>query len=116
MAVVSDPVLVKLDEVMSRLAAIEKRLSSTYQLVASIVQQEAVIDMDLQDILTRVQAQTTVEDSIETLLVDLNTRLKAAIAANNPALIKQISDELDANTSRAVAAVVANTPAAPPVP
>jgi len=116
MAVVSDPVLVKLDEILSRIAAIEKRLSSTYQLVASIVQQEAVIDMDLQDILTRVEAQTTVETSIETLLVDLNVRLKAAIAANDPAMIKQISDQLDANTSRAVAAVLANTPAAPPAP
>jgi hypothetical protein len=114
MAVVSDPVLVKLDEVVSRLVAIEKRLVLTNQLVIGVMQQGAVTDMDLQDILTRVEAQTTVVGSVETLLADLNTRLKAAIAANDPVLLKQISDELDANTSRAAAAVVANTPT--PVP
>ena len=71
--------------------------------------------------------QKTVEQSIITLLgqvvqqgKDLATQLAAAIAANDPAALQAVADELDANntaleanTADIAAAVTANTPSEP---
>lgn len=71
------------------------------------------IRMTLSQILDKVQQQKTVDDSIVALVSELNTELKAAIANNDPALLQQISDQLDVNIAEIQAAVTANTPAAP---
>jgi hypothetical protein len=108
----SDPILDKLGQILDRITAIEKRLVLTDQLAVGILQQGTVTDMALQDVLNKVEAQTTVIGSVETLLADLSTRLKAAIAAEDPVMLQKIVTELDANTTRAAKAVEANTPAA----
>jgi hypothetical protein len=74
------------------------------------------IIMNLEDILAKVQAQKTVEDSIVTLLNETNSELKAAIASGDQSKLQQISDTLDANTKELSDAVVANTPAAAALP
>ncbi len=75
-----------------------------------------------------VEADTTVATSVETLLTgqtqqlkDLAKQLADAIAANDPAALQAVSDALDAITAtneatraKTIAAVLANTPAAPP--
>ena len=117
MAVVSDDVL---QLILTRLTNLEKQIASvvakgaaTYQLLLSVYQAEGAELMSLQDVLTKVEAQTTVIAGVETLLSDLNTRLKDAIASEDPAKLQQISDELDANTTRIAAAISANTQNAP---
>ena len=70
--------------------------------------------LKVEDILAKVEAQTTVIGSVETTLTELSARLKEAITENDPMKLQAIADELDANTTRLSAAVVANTPAAPP--
>lgn len=114
MAEVSDTVL---QQVLARLTAIESKQTATYQLLISVYNATGVELMSLQDVLAKVEAQTTVIAGVETLvagLVDLNSRLKAAVAAQDPALVEQISNELDANTARMTHAIEANT--APPAP
>lgn len=66
---------------------------------------------EMDDLKAAVTAQTSVVSSVTTLLADLKTRLDQAIADDDPAAIKAISDELSANSAALAAAVTANTPA-----
>jgi hypothetical protein len=69
------------------------------------------IEMDLDGILAKVTAQTSVIQSNNTLLAELSAEIKAN--ANDPAKMQAIADAIDGNTASISAAVVANTPAAP---
>ncbi len=64
----------------------------------------------LDDIVAKVTALTTVDDSVVALLQDLKAKLDAAIASGDPAKIQAISDAIGAQTDRLSAAVTANTP------
>jgi hypothetical protein len=67
----------------------------------------------LDDVVTKVTALGTVEDSVVALLTDLKAKLDAAIAAGaDPAKLQALSDALGAQTQRLSDAVTANTPAA----
>lgn len=72
--------------------------------------------MTLDDIVTKVEQESTVEDSIIVLLTNVNQELKDALAANDPAKIQAISDDLDNNINKMATAVTANTPAPAPAP
>lgn len=66
----------------------------------------------LADIQADVASETTVIDSVVTLLNGLSDQLKAAVAANDPAAIQAVVDSIDANKKKLADAVSANTPAA----
>jgi len=67
----------------------------------------------LDDVVAKVQALTTVDDSVVALLGDLKTKLDAAIAGGaDPAKLQALSDALGAQTQRLSDAVTQNTPAA----
>lgn len=68
--------------------------------------------MNLDDLLAKVTAQTTVIDSAKTLLSTLSQEIKDA--GTDQTKLQAISDALDANTSELSAAVTANTEAPPP--
>ena len=65
----------------------------------------------LQDIQAAVTAEKTVEDSVVTLLTSISAQLKAALAANDPAAVQAIVDQINTNAATLAAAVTANTPA-----
>lgn len=68
----------------------------------------------IQDLITKVASESTVDDSIITLLNGISQQLKDALAAGgSPAQIQAVSDALDANIAKIQAAVTANTPVAP---
>lgn len=67
----------------------------------------------LADIQAAVAAEQTVEESIITLLNQISQQLKDAIAANDPAAMQTVVDQIDANRQRLADAVTANTSAAP---
>lgn len=67
----------------------------------------------LQDIKDAVAAEKTVEDSLIKLLDSIEQQLKDAIAANDPAAMQAIVDDINANKQAMADAVAANTPAAP---
>lgn len=69
------------------------------------------IRMTLDDLKAKVDAQTTVIKSAETLLGQLSTLIRDN--SNDPVKLQAIADELDANSAELSAAVAANTPAAP---
>lgn len=61
------------------------------------------------DLIAKVAALKTVDDSVLALITGIKAQLDAAIAANDPAALQSLSDSLDAETARLQAAVTANT-------
>lgn len=64
----------------------------------------------LADVQAAVRAERTVEDSIVVLLNQLAQMLKDAIAANDPAAMQAVVDDLTKNAADMSAAITANTP------
>ncbi len=62
----------------------------------------------IDDLVTKVEAQTTVITSVEELLAHLTQMLQDA--GTDPVKLQAVIDTVDANTARLTAAVVANTP------
>lgn len=75
--------------------------------------------IDLTALQTKVTAENTVIDSAVTLLNGLSAEIKTLITASSntvdPIALQAIVDGIDAKTVALAAAVVANTPATPPV-
>lgn len=68
----------------------------------------------MEDLKAAVARNTSAENSVIELLKGISQQLKDAQAANDPAAVQAVIDQIDANTSAAAAAVVANTPTPPP--
>lgn len=81
-------------------------------LLQQILVKEREIMASIQDVADAVSAESTVVDSVVTLLDQLSAQLAAAIAANDPAAIQAVLDQVNAEKQTLADAVVANTPAA----
>jgi len=80
------------------------------QLIAKVSDMSAESDRLVASV-TRIRS---VADSMAAVLADVKTRLDAAIAAgNDPALLAQLSADLEQESDEIVAATLANTPAQP---
>lgn len=64
----------------------------------------------MQDLTAAVDRNTSVDDSVITLLEGIVQQLKDAQASNDPAAIDAVIAKLDANTQKMTDAVTANTP------
>lgn len=95
-----------------RLDAIDARLLLIERTLLFIIQQGGHEMATLQEIRDAVAAEKTVEDSIIALLGEISQKLNDAIAANDPAAMQQVVDDLNAHRQALADAVVANTPAA----
>jgi hypothetical protein len=79
------------------------------QLIAEVTDMSQESDRLVASV-TRIKS---VADGMAAVLADVKTRLDAAIAAgNDPALLAALSNDLDTESDKLVAATVANTPAA----
>ena len=118
----ADPLLDVLNQILAQQAAINARINvieKRVQLVQQyamlgVIQTGGLLEMTLNvnDILTKVDAQGTTIGKLETVLTEVNNRLKDALANGaDPAVLQKISDDLDANTSRIATAVVTETAA-----
>lgn len=67
----------------------------------------------MQDLQTEVSQQSTVEDSVVTMLQGLQQQLKDANASNDPAAMDKVIADLRANTKKLSDAVATNTVASP---
>lgn len=92
--------------------SVADRFDRVEAMLKQIVNQGTNIMATLQDIIAKVEAEKTVEDSAIALLQSISQQLKDAIASNDPTQLQQIADMLDANTSTLTQAVTDNTPAA----
>jgi hypothetical protein len=92
------------------------KVDASIELLNRILNKEIVIMATLVDIQNAVAAETTVEQSVITLLGTISADLQAAIAANDPVAMQAVVDSLNTNAANLAAAVVANTPAPAPAP
>lgn len=86
-----------LRDIINRLAVIERKLMNTDEAIAALV--------------AKVSEQSTVIESAITLLNGLSSQLQAA--ADDPAQIQAIIDQVAAQSAALAGAVAANTPAQP---
>jgi hypothetical protein len=93
-----------------------RTVDEVYALVAELLQKEINTMATIDDIKAAVTAETTLEGSLVTLLNQVVGNLKAAVAANDPAALQAVLDQLQANANTMSAALQANTPAAAPAP
>jgi chromosome segregation ATPase len=95
-----------------RLAAIERKIDAV--LVTQTIEQMEITNMtkELNDLTAQVKANTDAEASAVTLIQGLAAQIAAA--QNDPAAIAALSAQLKTSADALAAAVVANTPSAPP--
>jgi len=84
--------------------------SLTIDLLKQILHKENQIMATIQDVQAAVAAESTVDDSIITLLNGIVQQLKDALATGNPAALDAVVQSIQANTAKLQAAVTANTP------
>jgi len=85
-------------------------------LLEQILHNQKLIMALLDPLTAEVANNTTVVNSAIALIQGIKAQLDAAIASNDPAALKALSDQLAANDAALGAAVAANTPAAPATP
>ena len=104
------------DALMQSLDRIEGLLLRITRQLRTVQQNQEIAMADLTDLQTEVTQNTDVVASAVSLLNGLSQQLKDALAANDPAAVQALVDQLDANTATLADAVAANTPAAPGAP
>ena len=92
---------------------LNKQLASISVKLDLLIAKETRDMATLDDIHADVAAQTTVVSSVTTLLQQLGQQLKDAIAANDPAALQELADQIVANSNALANAVAANTPGTP---
>lgn len=92
---------------------IVNRLDTIISLLSNIINKENTLMATLQNVTDAVAAESTVDDSIITLLNGIVQQLKDAQASGDPAALDAVVAGIQANTAKIQSAVTANTPAAP---
>lgn len=103
-----------LDSISRQLAEIKVDAIHNRALLLNVLQQERQIMSLETELNDAVSAETTVDQSIVTLLNGIAAQLAAALASATPdAAVQAAIDGIKANSAAIAAAVTANTPAAP---
>lgn len=89
----------------------QRILDSLSQLRSDVAAFKKTVIMDLTQLTADVAAETTIDQSVETLLTTLAGEITAA--GGDPVALKALTDQMEANAAALGAAVTANTPAAP---
>ena len=84
------------------------------EILGKILHKLEKIMATLADVTAAVARNTDAEDAALTYLKDISQKLKDALAANDPAALATLVAQIDANTAKAAAAIVQDTPAATP--
>jgi len=93
---------------------IDAKLDQIITKLDQILRQEYHMNRTIDEVLAEVDRQTTQETSMEALLNGLQTIIIQA--KGDPGKINAAFETLKANNDKAAAAIVNNTPAAPPAP
>ncbi|HEY5985736.1 MAG TPA: hypothetical protein VIV12_05030 [Streptosporangiaceae bacterium] len=105
----------RVEVVFPQLAVLDQVLAGQQQILAALaaVQQgESRMAMSLDALAAQVQKNTDAEASAVTLLNTLSDLIRSSAA--DPAKVTALADSLKASSDALAAAIVANTPAAPP--
>lgn len=95
-----------------RLINIEKQNERILHFLYQITKQNQMIMADLTALQAAVAAETTIDQSVATLLTTLANELATANAAGDQAAIDAIVTTMQQNATTLSAAIMANTPAA----
>lgn len=91
-------------------STVNAKLDNITHLLQQVLGMEVLQVATIEDLQTEVGQNTDVTQSAIVLLDGLSQQLKDALAANDPAAIQAVVDQLDANTNALAEAVSANTP------
>lgn len=97
-----------LQDLQQRITALEANTLKIISMLKKSQQKEIQIMAKVQDVLTAVQEETTVTQSIITLLDQIKAALDAA--GTDEAMLDQVKAMIDANKTAMADAVVRNTP------
>lgn len=100
------------DEDDSKFGSIMDKLDRILSNQETIMSTGNQVSQDVLDLQAQVASDTTVQQSVITLLNGLSTQL--GTAKNDPAAVEAIIATMKQNSAAIAAAIVANTPAAPP--
>src|SRR5258708_29817391 len=92
---------------------INQKLDQILNLLIHVIYKENYIMATIQDVSAAVAAESSVDDSIITLLNGIVQQLKDAQASGDPAALDVIVAGIQANTKKIQDAVTANTPVTP---
>lgn len=110
--------VIRINQGLERLSyQVDLGFTQVLQAICELYGKENKIMATLADITSAVEAESSVEKSVEVLLTHLSSDLSAAIAANDPAAMQHIVDMINQNAAALTDAVTKNTPAsAEPTP
>jgi len=89
------------------------KLDILLNLLIHVLNKENIIMASQQDVLAAIANESSVDDSIITLLNGIVQQLKDAQASNDPAALDIVIAGITANTKKIQDAVTANTPVTP---
>ena len=96
----------------------ERKLDAIMALLNQLVKEQKQMKLDITALQTAVANETTVEKSAITLIGGLAAQIQTLIDESqdevDPAALQALVDQMTASQTDLVAAVVRNTPAAPP--
>lgn len=98
---------------MRRKISLNDRLDLITRLLIHVINKENYIMATIQDVSAAVAAESSVDDSIITLLNGIVQQLKDAQASNDPAALDIVVADIQANTKKLQDAITANTPITP---
>ncbi len=102
-----------MDDLGHNIRRIERTLKELNGKLDTLLTRSSEMSKELDDLTAAVKKTSDTEDSAILLIQGIAKQLADAIAANNPAALKALSDELSAKADALGAAVVANTPPGP---
>lgn len=97
------------------LPTVEAKLGDILTALNTLLQRTKDMAATLDDVVAKVAALSTVEDSVVSLLTSIKAQLDAAIASGDMTKVQAVADALDAQKQKLADAVTANTPT-PPTP
>jgi hypothetical protein len=100
----------KLLELATIVSNFDNKLNQINDKLDLILNKENILMATIQDVVTEVAAETTVNDSIVTLLDGIAAQLTAAQASSDPTAIAAVITSLQANSKILTDAITANTP------
>ena len=101
----------KQDSIIKKLKMINKKLDLVLAGQVNEANREVIMSAELDDLATKVAANTSVSQSAVTLLNGLGAQIAAM--ANDPVAIRALASQLQSDDAGLAAAVTANTPATP---
>jgi hypothetical protein len=104
----------QLEKILHAQHEADEQLDKILHRLEEIKKQEEHMTVELDNLTVQVKANEDLENSAITLLNGLSAQIAAI--KNDPVAIQALADSLKANAANLSAAIIANTPAAPPAP